>query len=79
MASHGEDDLVASTTAGFKVGEKKTLAEYTKLGERYFIFSNSDDLWASGDLHNNLGAMASPKSDSAVSYYTMLPLRMRRE
>ena len=33
MASHGEDDLQASTTEGFKVGEKKTVEEYAKLGE----------------------------------------------
>lgn len=32
MASQ-EDDLAPSTTAGFKVGEKKTVDEYTKLGE----------------------------------------------
>lgn len=33
MASQGEDDLQASTTEGFKVGEKKTVEEYAKLGE----------------------------------------------
>ena len=39
MASHGEDDLVASKTEGFKVGEKKTVEEYAKLGETlYFHF-----------------------------------------
>jgi hypothetical protein len=32
MATHGEDDLQASTTEGFKVGEKKTVQEYAKLG-----------------------------------------------
>ncbi|OJJ50886.1 hypothetical protein ASPZODRAFT_280989 [Penicilliopsis zonata CBS 506.65] len=32
MADH-EDDLTASKTAGFKVGEKKTLEEYTKLDQ----------------------------------------------
>ena len=31
MASH-DDDLVASKTEGFKVGEKKTVEEYAKLG-----------------------------------------------
>ena len=31
MAEH-EDDLVASKTEGFKVGEKKTIQEYTELG-----------------------------------------------
>lgn len=36
MASHGDEDLVASATAGFKVGEKKTLEEYAKLGEIIF-------------------------------------------
>jgi len=33
MASQGDDDLQASTTEGFKVGEKKTVEEYAKLGE----------------------------------------------
>ena len=32
MASAGDDDLVASKTDGFKVGEKKTVEEYAKLG-----------------------------------------------
>ena len=32
MASHGDDDLVASKTEGYKVGEKKTVEEYAKLG-----------------------------------------------
>ena len=33
MASSADDELVASKTEGFKVGEKKTLEEYTKLGK----------------------------------------------
>ncbi|KAL9136012.1 MAG: hypothetical protein Q9175_002776 [Cornicularia normoerica] len=33
MASQGEDDLQASTTEGFKVGEKKTVEEYAKLDQ----------------------------------------------
>lgn len=33
MSGQGEDDLQASTTEGFKVGEKKTVEEYAKLGE----------------------------------------------
>lgn len=32
MANDHEDDLAASKTAGFKVGEKKTLEEYQQLG-----------------------------------------------
>lgn len=32
MADH-EDDLTATKTEGFKVGEKKTIEEYTKLGK----------------------------------------------
>ena len=32
MASRNEDDLAPSKTEGFKVGEKKTLDEYAKLG-----------------------------------------------
>jgi hypothetical protein len=33
MADHHEDELAASQTEGFKVGEKKTLDEYNKLGK----------------------------------------------
>ncbi len=33
MPGQGEDDLQASTTEGFKVGEKKTVEEYAKLGK----------------------------------------------
>lgn len=33
MVDHHEDDLTASKTEGFKVGEKKTLQEYQELGE----------------------------------------------
>ena len=35
MASQGDDDLQASKTEGFKVGEKKTVEEYAKLGELF--------------------------------------------
>lgn len=31
-SSSADDDLVASKTEGFKVGEKKTVEEYAKLG-----------------------------------------------
>lgn len=34
MADH-EDDLAASKTEGFKLGEKKTIAEYNELGTWY--------------------------------------------
>ncbi|CAF9918020.1 hypothetical protein IMSHALPRED_003829 [Imshaugia aleurites] len=33
MSGQGEDDLQASTTEGFKVGEKKTVEEYAKLDQ----------------------------------------------
>lgn len=33
MSGQGEDDLQASKTEGFKVGEKKTVEEYAKLGK----------------------------------------------
>lgn len=33
MADHHDDDLAATKTEGFKVGEKKTLQEYQELGE----------------------------------------------
>ena len=32
MASSQDDDLQASKTEGFKLGEKKTIDEYNKLG-----------------------------------------------
>lgn len=32
MTDHHEDDLAASKTEGFKVGEKKTIEEYKQLG-----------------------------------------------
>lgn len=32
MGEHDNDDLVATKTEGFKVGEKKTIEEYTQLG-----------------------------------------------
>lgn len=38
MADH-QDDLTASKTEGFKVGEKKTIEEYTKLGMLVFSLS----------------------------------------
>ena len=40
MATQGEDDLVASKTEGFKVGEKKTVEEYAKLGKTVVGFIN---------------------------------------
>lgn len=33
MASAGDEELAASKTDGFKVGEKKTVEEYAKLGK----------------------------------------------
>jgi Rho GDP-dissociation inhibitor len=41
MASQGDEDLVASKTDGFKVGEKKTVEEYAKLGTSVPSFSIS--------------------------------------
>lgn len=38
MPDHHEDDLAASRTEGFKVGEKKSLAEYAELGMDLFYF-----------------------------------------
>lgn len=32
MSGHNDDELVASKTEGYKLGEKKTVDEYTKLG-----------------------------------------------
>ena len=39
MADH--DDLVASKTEGFKVGEKKTVEEYKQLGKLVSSSANS--------------------------------------
>lgn len=33
MVTNAEDDLAPTETEGFKVGEKKTVEEYQKLGE----------------------------------------------
>jgi hypothetical protein len=33
MVDNHEDDLAATQTEGFKVGEKKTIDEYNQLGE----------------------------------------------
>lgn len=33
MVDHTDDELAASKTAGFNVGEKKTLEEYKQLGK----------------------------------------------
>lgn len=38
MADH-EDELAANKTAGFNVGEKKTLEEYKQLGKIYITSS----------------------------------------
>lgn len=40
MADHHDDDLAATKTEGFKVGEKKTMQEYQELGEFYFSISS---------------------------------------
>lgn len=47
MADH-DDDLVATKTEGFKVGEKKTVQEYTELGKlpaapRLYHYRNTVD------------------------------------
>ena len=33
-ASAADDDLAPTRTEGYKIGEKKTVEEYSKLGER---------------------------------------------
>ena len=38
MASHADDDLTASKTEGYKAGEKKTVAEYAKLGRPTLMY-----------------------------------------
>lgn len=35
MTNSADEELVASKTEGFKVGEKKTLEEYAKLGRAF--------------------------------------------
>ena len=39
MATDVEDDLAPTKTEGFKVGEKKTVEEYTKLGRLNVLWS----------------------------------------
>lgn len=39
MADQHDDDLAASKTQGFKVGEKKTLQEYQELGESFPLYA----------------------------------------
>lgn len=38
------DDLTPTQTAGFKVGEKKTVEEYQQLGKRRFSISTLEGL-----------------------------------
>lgn len=40
MPDHHDDDLTASKTEGFKVGEKKSLAEYAELGKDFCYLSD---------------------------------------
>lgn len=52
MTEH-EDDLVASKTEGFKVGEKKTIEEYTKLGmSRLYTLPFHASLSSNSSLHS---------------------------
>lgn len=44
MADH-TDDLVASKTEGFKVGEKKTIDEYKQLGMSMSMSSSANSTW----------------------------------
>ena len=52
MASQAEDDLQASKTEGFKVGEKKTLDEYAKLGTIESLLLPCDMPDAIGSKHS---------------------------
>jgi hypothetical protein len=54
------DDLAADKTPGFKVGEKKTIDEYQKLGESVTV-----SLYATGidnDTHESAQAIATSSS-----------------
>jgi len=64
MASQGEDELAPSQTDGFKVSEKKTIDEYTKLGEQSASlvvnpFSNSKPAVA-WSLHGHVLLLSHP-------------------
>jgi hypothetical protein len=58
MTEH-EDDLVASKTEGFKIGEKKTIEEYTKLGmSRLYTLPFHCSLSGNSSLHS--GSLVNP-------------------
>lgn len=50
--TNAEEDLVASNTEGFKLGEKKTIEEYAKLGETDFI-----PIWLLFEVDHQCGLM----------------------
>lgn len=62
MADHHEDDLVASKTEGFKVGEKKTIEEYQELGkEANHLMSTTSP------FHHNHTAQRTPTTSTSYS------------
>lgn len=47
MADNNNEELLPDATEGFKVGEKKTLDEYAKMGMFRSPFSVSSSTWLS--------------------------------
>ena len=57
MASHGDDDLAASQTEGYKAGQKKTLEEYQNLGKWHIMVIASLELECTY-LHHRKAALS---------------------
>lgn len=55
MSEQHDDDLAPSKTEGFKVGEKKTVEEYQKLGVSCPVDSHLQRLQAGGSSHYRTG------------------------
>lgn len=61
MTEH-DDDLVASKTEGFKVGEKKTIEEYTKLGMSRLLRLPYASHAGNSSLHSGLPVSPLPQA-----------------
>ena len=72
MASNADDDLVASKTEGFKVGEKKTVEEYAKLGENQHVLIPVECLPSSVLLNPQCSDGSSYKDDDTVLGFGIL-------
>jgi hypothetical protein len=63
------DDLAADKTPGFKVGEKKTIDEYQKLGESCLdAFANLHNIHNDDDVDGSACAVATPTSPARRTF-----------